>query len=197
MIHGVTAVGKAVNHAIQGYTYALNLEVIMDVYEAIRGKRAIRHYLDRPIPEDGIRTILNAGRLSQSAKNLQPWHFVAIQNRERLQQLAEIGKFSPHLGQAALGVVILTPDPAERFQILFDAGQTAAYMQLAAWELGIGSCLVTSYNRAGISQLLGLPDDVQARVAIAFGYPDPNRPRFSGSKQGRRPFDDVVHWETW
>jgi nitroreductase len=122
---------------------------------------------------------------------------VAIQNRERLPQLAEAGQFSAHLGQAALGVVILTPDPAERFQILFDAGQTAAYMQLTAWELGIGSCLVTSYNREGVSQLLGLPDDVHVRIAIAFGYPHPDRPRFSGSRHGRRPFEDVVHWETW
>jgi len=169
----------------------------MEVYEAISSKRAIRHYLDKPLPEEDVHTILNAGRLSQSAKNLQPWHFVAIQNRERLQQLAEAGKFSEHLGQAALGVVILTPDPAERFQILFDAGQTAAYMQLAAWELGIGSGLVTSYNREGVSELLGLPDDVHVRIAIAFGYPHPERPRFSGSRRGRRPFEDVVHWETW
>lgn len=169
----------------------------MEVYEAIRSKGAIRHYLDKPIAEADVHTILNAGRLSQSAKNLQPWYFVAVQNRERLQQLAEMGKFSAHLGQAALGVVILTPDPAERFQILFDAGQTAAYMQLAAWELGIGSCLVTSYNREGVSQLLGLPDDVHVRIAIAFGYPHPDRPRFSGSRRGRRPFEDVVHWETW
>jgi nitroreductase len=169
----------------------------MEVYEAIRSKRAIRHYLEEPIPEEVVHKILNAGRLSQSAKNLQPWHFVVIQNRERLQQLAEAGQFSAHLGQAALGVVILTPDPAERFQILFDAGQTAAYMQLAAWELGIGSCPVTSYNREGVSQLLGLPDNVHVRVAIAFGYPHPDRPRISSSRRGRRPFEDVVHWETW
>ena len=169
----------------------------MEVYEAIRSKRAIRHYLEEPIPEEAVHKILTAGRLSQSAKNLQPWHFVAIQNRERLQRLAEAGQFSAHLGQAALGVVILTPDPAERFQILFDAGQTAAYMQLAAWELGIGSCPVTSYNREGVRQLLNLPDDVHVRMAIAFGYPHPDRPRFSGSRQGRRPFEEVVHWETW
>ena len=169
----------------------------MEVYKAIRSKRAIRHYTDEPIPEEHIHTILNAGRLSQSAKNLQPWHFIAIQDRERLRQLAEMGKFSSFLGEAALGVVILTPDPAERFQILFDAGQTAAYMQLAAWELGIGSCLTTSYNREGVRELLGFPDEIQVRIAIGFGYPHPDRPRFSGSRRGRRPFTDVVHWETW
>lgn len=169
----------------------------MNVDEAIRSKRAIRDYKSRPLSSEAIRTILNAGRLSQSAKNIQPWHFVAIQDRERLQTLAVAGQFSAHLGEAALGVVILTPDPAERFQILFDTGQAAAYMQLAAWELGIGSCLVTSYNRAGVQALLAIPADFHVRVAIAFGYPALAGQTRKSAKVGRRPFADVVHWESW
>lgn len=168
---------------------------MMNVFETIRTKRAVRQYQNNPIPDEAVRTILNAGRLSQSAKNLQPWHFVAIRDKARLKQLAEVGRFSEHLGRAALGVVILTPPPEERFQIMFDAGQAAAYMQLAAWELGIGSCLVTSFARAEARQLLGAPDDLQVRIGIAFGYPlnPPNPPK----KGGRRSLDDIVHWEKW
>ncbi len=169
----------------------------MNVLEAIRSKRAVREYQDRPIPESAVRTILDAGRLSQSAKNLQPWHFVAISNRDLLRKLAEMGRFSPHLGEAALGVVILTPAPEERFQILFDAGQSAAYMQLAAWEMGIGSCLVTSYDREKVRQLLGFPGDLHVRVAIAFGYPADDPSPSTSSRRDRRRFDDVVHWEKW
>lgn len=169
----------------------------MKVSEAIRTKRAIRDYDDRPLPDEVVHAILNAGRLSQSAKNLQPWRFVAIRDRARLVQLAEMGSFSAHLGEAALGVVILTPPPAERFQILFDAGQAAAYMQLAAWEQGVGSCLVTSFNREGVRQLLGFPDELHVRVAIAFGYPSPDWQRGRSARQGRRTLDEVVHWERW
>ncbi len=169
----------------------------MNVFEAIRTKRAVRQYQDKPLPDESVRAILNAGRLSQSAKNLQPWHFVAIQDRGTLKKLAEMGGFSPHLGEAALGIVILTSPPEERFQILFDAGQAAAYMQLAAWELGIGSCMVTSYNREGVRELLGFPDNIHVRVAIAFGYPDESNLSRPRNKGGRRPFDDVVHWEKW
>ncbi len=169
----------------------------MKVSEAIRTKRAIRDYDDRPLPDEVVHAILNAGRLSQSAKNLQPWRFVAIRERERLVELAEMGSFSAHLGEAALGVVILTPPPTERFQILFDAGQAAAYMQLSAWEQGVGSCLVTSYNREGVRQLLGFPDELHVRVAIAFGYPSPNGQRRRSARQGRRTLDEVVHWERW
>lgn len=169
----------------------------MIVYEAIRTKRAVRDFAAKPIPEDVIRQILNAGRLSQSAKNLQPWQFIAIQERTRLQQLAERGKFSPFLGEAALGIVIVTPDPTERFQILFDAGQSAAYMQLAGWELGVGSCLTTSYDREGVRALLGIPAGWHAYIAIGFGYPQPDGPKRRSSRPGRKPFDEIVHWEQW
>ena len=167
----------------------------MTVFETIRTKRAVRHYQDKPIPDEAVETILKAGRFSQSAKNRQPWHFVAIRDRARLKQLAEAGRFSAHLGQAALGVVILTPPPEERFQIMFDAGQAAAYMQLAAWELGIGSCPVTAFARDQARQVLGAPDDLQVRIALAFGYPvNPPRPPRQG---GRRSLDEIVHWEEW
>jgi nitroreductase len=169
----------------------------MNVIETIRTKRAIRNYAGKPIPNDVAKTILNAGRLSQSAKNLQPWQFVAIQNRQTLLDLAEQGKFSPHLGEAAMGVVILTPDPAERFQILFDAGQSAAYMQLAAWELGVGSCLVTSYDRDAVRNLLDIPPEWHVRVAIAFGYPALESETRRSSRRGRQSLDEVVHWEQW
>jgi nitroreductase len=172
-------------------------ERTMNVFDAIRTKRAIRNYQDKPIPDEIVRSILDAGRLSQSAKNLQPWHFVAIRNREILKKLAELGRFSPHLGEAPLGIVILMPDPAERFQILFDAGQAAAYMQLAAWEMGVGSCLVTSYDRDRVRELLGFPDNLHIRIAIAFGYPAENTSNRRPRKGGRRTFDDVVHWEKW
>lgn len=169
----------------------------MDVREAIRTKRAVRQYQDKAIPDEAVRAILNAGRLSQSAKNLQPWHFIAIREKTVLKKLAELGRFSPHLGDAALGVVILTPPPSERFQILFDAGQAAAYMQLAAWELGIGSCPVTSYDRDKVRDLLMFPEDLHVRFAIAFGYPAEAATRRKPNKSGRRAFDDVIHWGKW
>src|SRR5919109_160021 len=113
----------------------------MDVSEAIRTKRAVRQFEPRPLPEAAVRAILNAGRRAQSSKNTQPWHFVAVQQRVTLEALAQLGNWAGHLAGAALGVVLVTPDPAIRWSIMFDTGQAAAYMQLAAWELGVGSCL--------------------------------------------------------
>lgn len=170
----------------------------MDVYEVIRAKRAIRQFEPRPLPEDVVRQILNAGRLSQSSKNTQPWQFIAIRDRDTLKALATTGEWAGHLAGAALGIAILTPNPDEKFQIMFDAGQTAAYMQLAAWELGVGSCLASIYEPERARDILGFPPEWQLRIAISFGYPAAeaaaSRPPRPG---GRRPLAEIVHWDRW
>src|SRR4026209_714317 len=111
----------------------------MQVSEAIRTKRAIRKFKDTPLPEDVIHAILNAGRRSQSSKNEKAWQFIAIRDKSILKALSKCGTYAGHLAGAALGVAILTHDPTDKFQTMFDAGQAAAFMQLAAWELGLGS----------------------------------------------------------
>jgi len=170
----------------------------MDVSEVIRTKRAIREFTDRPIPEEAVRAILNAGRRAQSSKNSQPWRFIVIREKARLKALSEMGTFAGHLAGAAVGVAILTRPPEERWSVMFDAGQAAAYMQLAAWELGIGSCMATIYEPEKARKLLGFPDDVHIRAAISFGYPIPGQARPATPKKGgRRGFHEVVHWETW
>jgi nitroreductase len=170
----------------------------MDVAEAIRMKRAIRAFEDQPLPADIVESILNAGRRAQSSKNTQPWHFIAIQDRQTLERLSQLGTYAGHLSGAALGVVLLTPDPAQRWSIMFDAGQAAAYMQLAAWELGIGSCLATIYDPEEARSLLGFPHDLHVRAAISFGYPQ-QQTQLEAPPQpgGRRGLDDTVHFERW
>jgi nitroreductase len=59
-----------------------------EVYNAIKSRRAVRQFRDEPLPDEAVRRILNAGRLSGSAKNRQPWHFVAVRNREMLRALS-------------------------------------------------------------------------------------------------------------
>jgi len=170
----------------------------MNVSEAIRTKRAVRQFQVRPLDEQSVHAILNAGRRSQSAKNSQPWHFIAIQDKTTLIALSELGEWAGHLAGAALGVALITPHPDIRFSIMFDAGQSAAYMQLAAWEMGIGSCLATIYDPEKARQILGFPDDQHIRIAISFGYPlDEEILTAKPWKGGRRPPDEIVHWDRW
>ena len=128
----------------------------------------------------------------------QPWYFIAITNKIIFQQLSECGEWAGHLAGAALGVTILHPDPSERFQILFDVGQCAAYMQLAAWELGVGSCLAIIYDSGKARLLLGFPEELSLRFAISFGYPLNDDKLIAPPRRGgRRSLDEIVHWQTW
>jgi len=170
----------------------------MKVSEAIRTKRAVRKFKDEALPEDVIKTILNAGRRSQSSKNEQGWQFIAIQDKAILKALSECGQWAGHLAGAALGVAILTPDPTTKFQTMFDAGQAAAFMQLAAWELGVGSVPASIYEPEKAREILGFPPEWHLRIALSFGYPlEEERLTAAPKKGGRRSLEEVAHWDKW
>jgi nitroreductase len=102
------------------------------------------------------------------------------------------------LSGAAFAVAILTPNPANRWSILFDAGQAAALMQLAAWALGVGSCPATIYEPEQARQILGFPDEYYLNVILSFGYPADSAALSEPLKTGgRRAFDETVHMERW
>jgi len=170
----------------------------MNVLDAIRRKRAVRQYRGEPLPPNVVEEILWAGRRSQSSKNSQPWHFVAIQDRETLKALSEMGDYAKWLPDVDLAVVILTPDPKAYYWVMFDAGQAAAYMQLAAVELGVGSCIATLHRPEGSRALLGYTDDLYLTMLVGFGYPaDPSALEPASRPGGRKPLDELVHWEKW
>ena len=170
----------------------------MNVSDAIRTKRAIRKFQDKPLPEEIVTAILNAGRRSQSSKNEQTWQFIAIRDKSILKALSKYGQWAGHLAGAALGVAILTPDPEGKFQIMFDAGQSAAFMQLAAWELGVGSVPASIYEHEKAREILGFPPEWHLRIALSFGYPlDEEKLSAAPKRGGRRSLDEVMHWDRW
>jgi nitroreductase len=171
----------------------------MNVSDAIRSKRAIRRFASEPLPDEAIHAILNAGRRAQSSKNSQPWQFVAITNREILERLSTAGDFATHLAGAALGVALVTPDEADRHDwMMFDLGQAASYMQLAAWELGIGSVIATIYHPEVASEILRIPDGMRCDVALSFGYPADREDLVAQPRSGgRKPLAELVHWDLW
>jgi nitroreductase len=170
----------------------------MNVLEAIKMKRATRKFTDKPLPADAMRVILNAGRRSQSSKNTQAWRFVGITDKNILKELAQCGEWAGHVAGAALCVAILTPEPTEKFQTMFDAGQAAAFMQLAAWELGVGSCPASIYAAEKARAILGFPAEWHLRIALSFGYAaDDEILSAPPKKGGRKSLDEVTHWERW
>jgi nitroreductase len=170
----------------------------MDVSEAIRTKRAIRKFQEKPLSEEIVKIILNAGRRSQSSKNTQAWQFIAITDKKILSELSKCGEWAGHIAGAALCVAILTPDPEGKFQIMFDAGQAAAFMQLAAWEFGVGSVPASLYEFEKARKILKFPAEWHLRIALSFGYPlEAGKISAPPKKGGRMTLDELVHWNQW
>jgi nitroreductase len=147
----------------------------LSVWRAISTKRAVREFSARPLDPDHLDRILRAGRRSGSSKNLQRWEFVLCRDREHLGELSAVGPYAGHLAGAAVAIALVTPKSAEAddpLSVMFDLGQAAAYMMLAAWELGIGSVPATVYEPDLARRLLGYlepPLRIPAVVRISSG----------------------------
>ncbi len=171
------------------------------VQRAIAAKRAIRTFSAEPLAPEHLARILRAGRHAGSSKNLQRWTFIVCRDRTRLRELSTIGPWAGHLAGAAVGIALVTPDPrapGAPLSILFDLGQAAANMMLAAWELGIGSVPATVYDHDRARELLGYPADQRCEYLLSFGYPaDPDALTRSLKPGGRRELGEMVREERW
>jgi nitroreductase len=171
------------------------------VWTAISRKRAIRKFTGRPLEPEHLDRILHAGRRAGSSKNLQRWAFIVCRDRGHLRELSVVGPWAGHLAGAAVGIALVTPDPGAAdapLSVMFDLGQAAENMMLAAWELGIGSVPATVYDQDLARRLLGYPADHHCEFLLSFGYPadatDLTRPPKPG---GRVSLDEIVHGERW
>ncbi len=164
----------------------------MDAYRAIVDKRDQRAFLDRPIPEEALRRILQAGRMTGSSKNVEPNRFVVVRDRALLDTLAGTSPFARWIVRSAVTIVI-----AQTREHSFDAGRCAQNMMLAAWRDGIGSC-PAHLPEAQVAGLLGIPADLVINRVIGFGYVDPQRAAAPASVARRRlPLTELVHWDRW
>jgi len=162
----------------------------MDVFEAIRTLLAVRRYHDKPVPEDVLRQVLEAGRLSASAMNKQPWQFVVVQDPSMLRQLGTVAQTGPYISEAPLAIVVVI-EPS-RFA-LADAGRAVQDMLLTAWDAGLGSNWVGSGGPAA-KELLGIPEELDVVAILPFGYPA------GATGQGqktRKPLSEIAHRERW
>jgi nitroreductase len=161
----------------------------MEVFEAVRTILAVREYQDKPVPQETVRRIVEAGWLTGSSMNRQPWHFIVVQNRETLRRLGALATTGPYIAQAALAVVVAiqrTP-----FSVS-DGSRAIQSMMLTAWAEGVGSNWVGFMGMPDVKRLLVVQDDLDILAIIPFGYPA--KPVGKG-KKNRKPFSEVAHLE--
>ena len=166
----------------------------MDAYLVIASKREVRSYADRPLPDDAVRRLLEAGRVAGSSRNRQARRFVVLRDGA-LERAARAVYMPDNLLGAALAVAIVIRGKGPTG---FDAGRAAQNMMLAAWNDGIGSCPNGVADADALAAVLGHGDDEQVATVIGFGYParpvDPESrtPEEWIARADRLPFDEVV-----
>jgi nitroreductase len=167
----------------------------VDAYLAIVSRREVRAYADRPLPDDAVRRLLEAGRVAGSSRNRQARRFIALRDRALIERAAHAVYAPGNLLGAALVVAILVRGKGPTG---FDAGRAGQNMMLAAWNDGIGSCPNGVADPGALAAILGHADDEQVATVLSFGYPA--RPVDLGSRTpdewiaraDRLAFDEVV-----
>jgi nitroreductase len=166
----------------------------VDTFLAIASRREVRAYADRPIPDEVVRRILDAGRLSGSAGNQQPWRFVLVSG-EAQAALADVVSEPGNVRGAALVVALVI---GGKGHVSFDAGRCAQNMLLAAWNEGVGGSPNGLADRDAANAIVGVPEDRSIAIVLSFGYPA--RPRDPQSRSAeewsararRKPLDELV-----
>ena len=171
----------------------------METWDAIRARRNVRSYDDRPIALEHLDRILEAGRRAPSASNRQKWDFVLVTDPLQLRELSTVWVGASHLATAKAAIVLVLPEPeSERYRTIdqYDLGQATMAMMLAATDLGIGSAHSAIGDQEACRRILGTPADHLCAYMIALGYPA-DRPLRPITKPDRRPFGQVVHRDKW
>lgn len=171
----------------------------MQTLDAIHARRDVRQYADRPLADEDLDRILEAGRRSPSSQNEQRWDFVVVTDRDRLRRLSAVWQGARHVADSAatIGLVVPTADDlATRESVAYDLGQATMCMALAATDLGIGSAHAAVEDQDLARELLELPAQHRLAFLLALGHPA-DRPLTPIDEPARRSFDDVVHRERW
>jgi nitroreductase len=159
----------------------------MDVFDAVRTVLAVRQYQDKPVPQDVVRQIVEAGRLTASASNKQPWHFIVVEDKNMLKQMGSLLTTGPYVSQAPLAVAVAVENTK---WALSDGSRAIQSMILVAWAAGVGSNWTGFLG--GIDQVkqpLGIPDNYGVLAVLPFGYPA--QPAGKG-KKNRKPLQEVA-----
>lgn len=167
----------------------------METWDAIRARRNVRGFAERPIAPEELDRILEAGRRAPSSKNEQRWDFVVCTDREQLEELSKVWRYAKHVATSAATVALIAPE-SDQCWIEYDLGQATISMMLAAADLGIGSGHASVSDQDLARRILGHPKDRRCAYLLAFGYPA-DRPISPIRRPNRRPIDEVVHRGGW
>ncbi|MEN8226015.1 MAG: nitroreductase family protein [Bacteroidota bacterium] len=150
----------------------------MDAMKVILGRRSIRKYTDKAVSEEVVHDLLNAGMHAPSARNIQPWEFIVVDDRVLLDKLSVAHPYGKMLKQASLAILVCGDRKLQEVEgyIIQDCSAVTQNIMLAAYANGLGSVWLGMYPREkrmqDIGALLGIPEHILPVALISIGYPD-------------------------
>jgi len=160
-----------------------------DAIKILKERRSVRNFEDKPITKEILEQIVDCARLAPSARNIQPWEFIVITEKEVLENLAKItGMY--FVKDAAACIVVVCEDTK---YYLEDGSAATENILLAAKAFGIGSCWVAGDKKPyaeDVMNLLKVPEGYKLVSIIPLGYPKEEPPR-----PEKRALINVIHWE--
>jgi nitroreductase len=170
----------------------------VDIHEAIRVRKSVRSFLDKPIPDDVLQRVLEAARMAPSARNGQEWRFVVVRDRATRERIAVEAARQPFIGTSA-ALLACCADTDGR---IMRCGQAAYpidvaiamdHLTLAAVAEGLGTCWIGSFDESAVKQILGIPGEIRVVQLMPLGYPsDPDL-----VAKNRLSMDQIARYEKW
>jgi nitroreductase len=160
---------------------------MMDFLELVNRRQSVRAYdTNKAVEPEKIERIIEAGRLSPSACNAQPWHFIVVDEPELKNKVADATSakllgMNHFTKQAPVHIVIVEEKVnissgiggmiKDKYFAFLDIGIAAAHMCLAAESEGLGSCMLGWFNESKMRKLLHIPESKRVVLDIIIGYP--------------------------
>ncbi len=147
----------------------------METLEAIKTRRSIRVFQDKPVEWENILIILDAGRWAPSGLNNQPWKFRILDDAEEKSQVADQTRYSDMLKNAPVSIAVFldTKESYDRTKDVQAIGACVQNMLLAAHDQGIGACWIGEIlkNKEKVNAILRIPEEYELMAVVALGYP--------------------------
>ena len=172
--------------------------MIMNVSDAVKTRKSVRKYVDRPVEESKLNAVLGAGRLAPSASNRQEWRFVVVRESGTRKRLAEAAGGQTFVAEAPVVIAACAKTDGRvmrcgQLSYPIDVAIALDHMTLAAVELGLGTCWIGLFEEKKVKEILGIPEDIRVVELMPLGYPVDPTP----VEKSRLPFDMIVKYDHW
>ena len=162
----------------------------MDAIEALKTRRSIRVYEEKPVPRELIEEIIDAARLAPSSNNIQPWEFIVVTDGDVRRKIADLTDYGKFIAQAGVCVAVFAKGVKRYME---DGSAATENILVAAHALGLGTCWVAGYKKdyaEPVRELLGAPEELKLVALVSLGYPGEK-----AEPHGKRDLSKVLHWE--